>query len=194
MNDTAQFLALALMLLLPLSALIARRPPLGQTVKFALAWIAVFAVGLLLVSQFDRLPSLRTLLYDQQVVGQETRIRMSEDGHFYADVSINGVERRMLIDSGATITALSQETARAAGIDTESAMFPVALDTANGVVEAKRGRAETVRVGSISTRDLGVVVSPAFGETDVLGMNFLSRLGSWRVERRSLILTPSNQE
>src|SRR3546814_14783536 len=43
---------------------------------------------------------------DQQVVGDEVRIRMSPDGHFWARATINGVPRRLLIDSGATITAL----------------------------------------------------------------------------------------
>lgn len=194
MSDrTVEFLLYAAMLVLPLSALIARWPPLGRTLKLALAWIAIFGVGLLIVQNRDRLPDPSRLLRDQQVVGEETRIRMNPDGHFYADVTVNGVERRMLIDSGATITALSQETANAAGVDTESALFPVVLSTANGTVEARRGTAASLTVGSIGTRDLGVVVSPAFGDTDVIGMNFLSRLGSWRVEGRTLILTPPNR-
>lgn len=194
MNDTAEFLLLALMLILPLSALIARRPPLRQTLKFALAWVAIFGLGLLLVQNRDRLPNFRQMLSDQQVVGAETRIRMAPDGHFYADVAVNGIDRRMLIDSGATITALSENTAQAAGVETNDSVFPVVLSTANGAVEAKRGNAENVRVGSIRTSDLGVVVSSAFGDTDVIGMNFLSRLGSWRVEGNTLILTPPNQE
>ena len=41
-------------------------------------------------------------------MGEEVRLRMAPDGHFWADVRLDGVERRMLIDSGATITALSQ--------------------------------------------------------------------------------------
>jgi aspartyl protease family protein len=47
-----------------------------------------------------------------------------------------------------------------------------------------------LKLGDIVARDLPVVVSPAFGDTDVLGMNFLSQLKSWRVEGRTLILTP----
>lgn len=190
---TGEVLIYALMLVVPLSALLARRVPLRQTLKFALAWIAIFAVGALIFQYRDRLPNVRSIVSDQQVVGSETRIRMGADGHFSADVVINGVERRMLIDSGATFTALSQETARAAGIDTENGMFPVVLNTANGTVEARRGRAETVEVGSIRTSDLGVVVSPAF-DTDVIGMNFLSRLSSWRVEGQTLILAPSERK
>lgn len=187
---TGELLLYALMLILPLSALVARRPPLGRTLLLALAWVAIFGVGLIAVQYRDRLPDVRALLSDQQVVGTETRISLSADGHFWAQVSVNGVERRMLIDSGATVTAISEETARAAGIDTGTGAFPVTIRTANGTVEARRGTADTVQVGSISTDDLGVVVSPAFGEVDVIGMNFLSRLGSWRVEGRTLILTP----
>ncbi|MEN2784920.1 hypothetical protein ACFOKI_15215 [Sphingomonas qilianensis] len=35
-----------------------------------------------------------------------------------------------------------------------------------------------------------MIVSPAFGETNVIGMNFLSRLKSWRVEGNILVLEP----
>lgn len=128
MSDrTGQALVLALMLILPLSALIARRPPLRRTLPLVLAWAAIFAVGAAVVSQRDRLPDLRRLLRDQQVSGSETRIRLSDDGHFWAQVSINGVERRMLIDSGATVTALSEETTRAAGVEARG--FPTRLVT-----------------------------------------------------------------
>ncbi|MGK3765467.1 retroviral-like aspartic protease family protein, partial [Enterococcus faecium] len=60
----------------------------------------------------------------------------------------------------------------------------------NGQVEAQTATVRDVRLGDIAARDLGVVVSPAFGDTDVLGMNFLSKLKSWRVEGRTLILVP----
>lgn len=41
---------LALMLILPVSALVARRLPLGATVKLALAWVAIFALLFALVA------------------------------------------------------------------------------------------------------------------------------------------------
>ncbi|WP_179187151.1 hypothetical protein [Sphingomonas sp. TZW2008] len=40
----AQIALIALTLVLPLAALIARRPPLGTTIKLAAIWIAIFAV------------------------------------------------------------------------------------------------------------------------------------------------------
>jgi aspartyl protease family protein len=57
-------------------------------------------------------------------------------------------------------------------------------------VAARRGKIGTLSLGPLRMRDLGVVVSQNFGELDVLGMNFLSRLHSWRVEGNVLVLEP----
>ncbi|MCP8889552.1 retropepsin-like aspartic protease family protein [Sphingomonas faeni] len=189
-DRAAQFALYAVMLILPLSALVARRLPLKPVLKMALAWVAIFAVALLIASQRDRLSGLKTLLADQQVSGTEMRIRMAEDGHFWADVDIDGVRRRMLIDSGATTTALSSATAKAAGLDSDKSPFPVIISTANGDVSARTATARRVTIGTITATDLGIVTSTSFGDTDVIGMNFLSKLGSWRVENATLILTP----
>ena len=184
----------ALVLLLPLSALISavgsRRLSVGHLVGGIMTWVLIFGVGFLIVQNRHRLPNIERFFGDQEVVGEETRIPMSPDGHFWARVQLNGASRRMLIDSGATTTAISTETAEAAGIETGRSPFPAVIQTANGTVTALTGTADTVTVGSVRTEKLGVVVSPAFGDTDVLGMNFLSRLRSWRVEGRVLILTP----
>jgi hypothetical protein len=51
-------------------------------------------------------------------------------------------------------------------------------------------QSDTLRLGDITARNLNVVTTPALGDTDVLGMNFLSQLDSWRVEGRTLILVP----
>lgn len=104
-------------------------------------------------------------------------------------MTLNGVERRMLIDSGATITAISERTAKEADIP-KSEGLPAIIETANGSVAARRARIAEVSLGPLKTRDLGVVVSQNFGELDVLGMNFLSRLHSWRVEGNVLVLEP----
>ncbi|WP_439533726.1 retropepsin-like aspartic protease family protein [Polymorphobacter sp.] len=129
-------------------------------------------------------------LDNQQVAGQEVRIRLSRDGHYWADVSINGVEKRMLIDSGATVTALSQATAEAAGVDKDIGGLPVMLRTAAGTIQADTGAIEALTLGGIEARNLKVVISSALGNIDVLGMNFLSRLAGWRVEGGVLILVP----
>lgn len=101
-----------LILLLPLSALAARRIPIGQTVRMALIWIGIFGVVFLVIAQRERLTGL---MPGASAPDGVVRIPMADDGHFYADVRVNGVERRMLIDSGATTTALSKRRPRPPG-------------------------------------------------------------------------------
>lgn len=164
--------------------------------------VTVGLIGLLIVvvvqrGQFDPYFSRLVSALDlggQEVVGKEVRIRMAADGHFWARASVNGVERRMLIDSGATLTALSADTAQAAGLEINAQLFPVVLQTANGAVTAKTSNVPELRLGDIVAHDLPVVVSPAFGKTNVLGMNFLSMLKSWHVENRTLVLVPHHPQ
>lgn len=189
-----------LLLILPVSALIARRVPLLRAAMMLATWGALFVVLLLVVAQREKfdpyLGRITSMLHlsSQEVVGREVRIQMSDDGHFYANVSVGGVARSMLIDSGATITALSTGSAAAMGLRVEKPMFPMLIQTANGRVSAETTTIAEMRLGNIVSRELPAVVSPAFGETDVLGMNFLSKLKSWRVEGRTLILVPHNPQ
>ena len=182
-------------LVLVVSALSVRRIGFGLFVRTLLGWAAivlvvVFAIGhrYELAAAWSALNN-RLGLEDQRVEGDTVRIRMSPDGHFWARVTLNGIERRMLIDSGATVTAISEQTARQAAVALSDGL-PAIIETANGSVAARRGRIEKVALGPLAMRDLGVVVSQNFGDLDVLGMNFLSRLHSWRVEGNVLVLEP----
>lgn len=81
MNEhAADVLFYGLLLLLPLAALIARRPPLGRTLKMALAWIAIFLVGLVVVSQRDRLPEFSGAMSSESGTGSGTRISQASGG------------------------------------------------------------------------------------------------------------------
>lgn len=179
--------------------LLQRIPYVGRIIRFAFsAGLLAFLIFVLL-QQAPYNPELSSLtqrlgLDDQQVSGKELRVRMAPDGHFWVLATINGVQRRMLIDSGATVTAISDNTARVAGVDTGAGIAPVILRTANGMAPARTGAIDELRVGNIVARNLRVVTSPGLGTMDVLGMNFLSRLDSWRVEGRTLILVPHHPQ
>lgn len=175
--------------------LLFRVPYVGRSLR-ALFTVGMLALCLLLVfQQAPFIPGMARIteslgIDGQAVDGDEVRIRMSPDGHFWARATINGVPRRMLIDSGATITALSDRTAQDASVEDRPSLAPLILRTANGEVRATPGRIDTLRLGGITARNVNVVTTPALSDTDVLGMNFLSQLGSWRVEGRTLVLVP----
>ncbi len=179
---------------------LARRVPvLGRLLSFAMTAGAIVVVALLVVerAQFDPMfarMAQRFQIGGQQVVGKEMRVPMASDGHFWVRVKLGGIERRMLVDSGATVTAISADTAAAAGIEPSDSMMPVVMQTANGNVTAQTAVVPVLRIGNVVARDLPVVVSPAFGEMNVVGMNFLSRLKSWRVEDGVLILQPHHPQ
>ena len=179
--------------------LIQRIPVIGRLVRFAFSFALVAFCLYLLLQQAPYQPMLARItdqlgIDGQKVEGDEVRIRLSPNGHFWANTTINGVERRMMIDSGATVTTISEQTAREASVKADAAGLPLLLRTANGVTQARAGKIDSFRLGAIEANDLKVAISPAIGNLDVLGMNFLGKLASWRVENTVLILVPKKAE
>ena len=178
--------------------LISRLPYVGRVVRFAVSLALLGFFLFMVMQQAPYQPQLAGImgklgLDSQEVVGREVRIRMSADGHFWARAKLNGVERRMLIDSGATMTTTSDTTAALAGVEASAGLAPILLRTANGVTKAETGTVKTLRLGPITARDLKIIVAQGIGEVDVIGMNFLSKLESWRVEGRTLVLMPKGE-
>ena len=178
-----------------LLVLISRIPVIGTAIRALVSLALIGAVAFVLIERASIDPYLGKLasrlnLGGQQVVGDEVRVKMASNGHFFVNASLDGTKKRMMVDSGATITALSAATAAAAGLDPKNEMMPVIIQTANGAVQAQTAEVKELRIGNIVARDLKVVVSPAFGKMDVIGMNLLSKLKSWRVEGNTLILVP----
>src|SRR4051812_1364371 len=171
-----------MMLTLVGSSLLSRRLPIGQVARMIAGWLLIFAAVLVGYSYRSELNAViqrvaGDLLGERgQTVGDTLRIPMAADGHFWVRARINGHEQRFLIDSGATTTALSTDAAQAAKLELERGGFRVMIETANGTVQAQRTSIRRLSLGPILSKDLAAVVSPAFGETNVLGMNFLSSL------------------
>jgi aspartyl protease family protein len=174
-------------------------PLLGGFVR-GLGNLGLLAAMLLTIAQATRLTTgvdfaAPELGFERQSVsGGETRVPMGEDGHFWVRATINGVRRNFLVDTGATLTAIAPATADAANLKANPLNRTVLMNTANGTVEAKLATIDELRIGSVVARQIDAVVAPGLGETNVIGMNLLSRLASWRVEGRTLILVPHHPQ
>jgi aspartyl protease family protein len=176
------------------SALAVRRIPLGSAVKMFAGWVLIFAAAFIVFTFKDEFAALgdRLLLAARggevvEAAPGETRVRLAPDGHFWVEAELNGEKVRFLVDSGATTTSISRATAERVGLE-PSTGFPAMVKTANGTVTVQRGRARSLRVGNIERANVAVHISEAFGDMNVIGMNFLSSLKSWGVEGRTLIL------
>src|SRR5579859_6934097 len=154
--------------------LLQRLPVIGRLIRFAISLGLLAFFIYVVLQQAPYQPELARFtsalgLDDQKVEGKELHVAMSPDGHFWVVAAVNGVKTRMLIDSGATITAISPGTARAAGVATDIGLAPVVLQTANGAAPARAGAIDELEVGNIVARNLKVVTSPGLGNLDVLG-------------------------
>jgi aspartyl protease family protein len=182
-------------ILLLVSSLAARRLPLGYIAKAGLAWIAIFATLFAIFSfRFEFINIWERVKADisgaagQSISGEAIELRRQDDGHYWIMVDINGRPVRFMVDSGATMTAINATTAQEVGVETDG--YPIVLSTANGRVAAKRATVRSLAVGPHKIENHSVVVSESFGDVNLLGMNFLNSMQSWRVEANVMILQP----
>ena len=110
-------------------------------------------------------------------------------GHFHADGSINGLPVRFLVDTGATIVALSSDEAQRLGIDYRKIGHPGYANTAGGVVRSYSLKLDKVEVGSITLYNVDAgIVEGSYPREPLLGMSFLGQL-DMRREGETMELT-----
>lgn len=132
-------------------------------------WIGVIFAGYLLT---DRLvappPVVRSVAQGQQ----EVVVPVSRDGHYCLDGSVNNVPVRFMVDTGASYVSVGAEFARKAGLRDG---IPGYFSTANGNVEGRVVKNQTVRADALEVSGLSVAVMPEQVNEALLGQNFLRR-------------------
>jgi aspartyl protease family protein len=105
---------------------------------------------------------------------QEIVLPVGLGGHFTSAGTINGRAVQFMVDTGATLVAISQTEAERIGLDYQSS--PRALtQTANGAVPVHRVSLGKVRVGEVEVSNVEAVVMPAQMPYVLLGNSFLTR-------------------
>ncbi len=195
-DNTARLVWAGFAILLVASSLFGRQLNLGTTIRMALAWVALFALAYGLFLFRDEVRGVWSRAVADAggasaplVTGGVTRIAMGSDGHFHVRAKVNGQPVEFLVDSGATTTGLSADAARRANVAPDNSI-EIPIDTANGTVMVSTARIALLEVGNIRQSDAKAVIGASFGDTNVLGMSFLSGLKRWNVEGRTLTLEP----
>ena len=105
------------------------------------------------------------------------QLRGDQLGHFHADAQINGRSISVLVDTGASLVAMSYEDAMAAGITVRPDDFRYVSNTANGQARFARVRLDEVRIGIITVRNVEAAVSqPGKLNKTLLGNSFLNKV------------------
>ena len=164
----------------------------GAMLRDAVTWLAL-GLGLVAVYAYkDELLPIAARVVGELVPGSamtveessggatEVRIRKRLDGHFTANVKVNGGAVSMIVDTGASTIVLRPADARKAGIDPDTLTYRVPVLTANGRAMAARVRLDSVAIGPLDRRNVDALVAqPGALTQSLLGMSFLSRLRSY---------------
>jgi aspartyl protease family protein len=118
-----------------------------------------------------------------------TELKADGSGHYFAKADINGTTIPVMVDTGASGVALSYEDADKVGLRPHGLDYDTPVNTANGIVKAARVKLRRVEVDNVRVRDVdGLVLPEGALRGSLLGMSFLSRLSSFRIENGVLYL------
>lgn len=113
----------------------------------------------------------------QSRISQAVELYRRNDGHYHAEAYVNGRPIKTLVDTGASLVALSYEDARAAGISVSDADFRFFSQTANGRARYAAVTLDNVRIGDVVLNNVQASVSePGRLNVTLLGMSFLGRV------------------
>jgi aspartyl protease family protein len=162
------------------------RGRIGRAVRTAAAWALIF-IGV--AAGYGLWNDMQARIMPLQVVQEgEVVLPRAEDGHYYGTLVINGTPVTFLADTGASTMVLTQEDARALGIDPESLTYLGQAQTANGVVRTARVILPEVTFGPFRDTDVPAHVTDGELFGSLLGMDYLDRFDV-RIGNREMVLS-----
>jgi aspartyl protease family protein len=110
-------------------------------------------------------------------------------GHFQVEARVDGRRLDFMVDTGASVIALTANDAKRLGIFPAHNDYKAQVRTANGTVKAAPVTLGSVDVGGLVVRDVPALVMPenALGE-NLLGLAYLTRLKRFEYAGGKLVL------
>ena len=122
--------------------------------------------------------------------GTDAQVVKGADGHYWAQARIEGRAVRVLVDTGASVVALTRADALRLGVDPEAADFTGRVQTASGVVRAAPVQLKSVSVAGARVDEVEALVVEQGLEYSLLGMSYLGRLSAFEATPVGLTLRP----
>jgi aspartyl protease family protein len=110
-------------------------------------------------------------------------------GHFAVNAQIDGRRIEFMVDTGASVIALTESDAMRLGLHPMPRDFTAMVKTANGTVRAARTQLDRVEIDDITVHNVDALIVPdqSLGE-NLLGLSFLSRLHRFEYSEGRLVL------
>ncbi len=181
-GDSARLFYLILLgMAVAVSVFVRYRGRLGSAMQQAAIWFLIF-VGLIIAYGFkDQLLGQLSVGHAARS-GNEIALARGPDGHFHATLEVNGQDVTFLIDTGASDVVLTRRDAARVGLDPDNLSYTIPASTANGTVWGAPVRLGEVTLAGETEFDLRAIVNGGELDISLLGMDYLNRYRSWRVE------------
>lgn len=118
---------------------------------------------------------------------KETELRRRPDGHFYVTADVNGAPITFLIDTGASMIALTESDARAAGLEFSQTEFEPIARTASGIARGKRVVLPKVSIEGKEVMEVEAAVVEG-AELSLLGQSYLARISGVQMNGDAMVL------
>jgi aspartyl protease family protein len=139
-----------------------------KTTLFATIWLAL-AGGVFYLMNNQVNPNTA----DRLAQSGEVLLQRDLSGHYRAEAYINDIKTPVMVDTGATDVAISQDLADKLGLHSINA---IRTHTANGDTVSYMTRLKSIKLGGIVAHDVAATITPSLGDEMLLGMSFLSRM------------------
>ena len=105
--------------------------------------------------------------------GSTVVLKRGLDGHYRTEALINGQKVDVLVDTGATGVAVSQNVADKLKLKSIDA---IRTNTANGDSVGYLVRLQSVQIGGVKAENVSAMIAPTLDGDVLLGMSFLGRM------------------
>ena len=153
--------------------------------SLAVVVVAGLVIGLLWPAD-EKAPAATASVSTGQA--RETVLERESDGHFYTHAKVNDDELvHFIVDTGATVVALTVDDARRLGIPVDPSEFTVVGEGASGLVRGKDVMLKSVEVDGKRVENVrGVVLEGS--RLSLLGQAYLSRMGEVEMSGDYMVL------
>jgi aspartyl protease family protein len=162
---------------------------------FGVAALAALALRETVTSHTDAKPALaeaaETTPEFPTITSHQVRtasLRKESDGHFWATAYVDGMPIKLLVDTGASLVALTKTDARRIGINTDKLKQNAKVRTASGEIDAATAMIERIEIDGVTIKNVQAVVIEKGLEHSLLGMSFLNRLEGWNVTANAIVI------
>jgi aspartyl protease family protein len=122
-----------------------------------------------------------------QIAPDKITLNRAVDGHFYADLDVNYGKVRFLVDTGASMVALTGDDAQKLGLTWNDVELETIARGASGDVRGKLVMIDKMQIGNFQANNVRAAIIPQGLDVSLLGQSFLARVGSVNIQNDKMV-------